>query len=185
MQSDELIRTVLEQGATKAGLIDGSSVVTDRSFRALCEANSCGVYGRCYTCPPDVGDIDDLIAKVRSYDKCLLYQLISPLEDSFDVEGMAEAARRFTAVCQKVLAALRPVMGPDAFFLTGGGCGLCKPCAKLTGEPCRHPDRAMPSLESCGVDVSRTAGRAGMKYINGQNTVTYFGAVLYTEKANA
>ena len=183
MDENKLIQTILDCGATKAGMIDVKNMVLDRSFRALCEANSCGTYGRCYTCPPDVGDIDMLMDKVRSYERAALYQLISPLEDSFDIEGMQEAGRNFTIVCQKVLSALRPSM-EGAFFLTGGGCGLCKVCGKITGEPCRHPDRAMPSLESCGVDVSRTASRAGMRYINGQNTVTYFGAVLFTETEN-
>jgi hypothetical protein len=38
----------------------------------------------------------------------------------------------------------------------------------------------MPSLEAYGVNVSKLAASAGMKYINGQNTVTYFGAVLFS-----
>jgi predicted metal-binding protein len=54
-------------------------------------------------------------------------------------------------------------------------------CAKRTDEPCRHPDLAMASLEAYGFNVSRLAAAADMKYINGQNTVTYFGAVLFKE----
>ena len=34
-------------------------------------------------------------------------------------------------------------------------------------------------LEAYGINVSRMAQTAGMKYINGTNTVTYFGAVLF------
>jgi len=41
------------------------------------------------------------------------------------------------------------------------------------------PDRAMPSLEAYGINVSLLAKTSGMKYINGANTVTYFGAVLF------
>ena len=63
--------------------------------------------------------------------------------------------------------------------LGAGGCRICPRCAKQTNEPCRHPDRATPSLEAYGVNVSTLAKTAGMKYINGQNTVTYFGAVLF------
>ena len=64
------------------------------------------------------------------------------------------------------------------------GCGLCKVCGKITGEPCRHPDRALASLESCGMDVYQTTKKTPMKYINGANTVTYFGMVLFSEKEN-
>ena len=67
----------------------------------------------------------------------------------------------------------------DALHLGVGNCGVCEKCAKLTNEPCRYPDLALPSLESYGVNVSELAKASGMKYINGQNTVTYFGAVLF------
>jgi predicted metal-binding protein len=64
--------------------------------------------------------------------------------------------------------------------LGAGGCGVCEVCAKRTGEPCRFPEKAMPSLEAYCINVSELARAAGMKYVNGQNTVTYFGAVLFT-----
>jgi hypothetical protein len=35
------------------------------------------------------------------------------------------------------------------------------------------------SLEAYGIFVAKLAEKAGMKYINGVNTVTYFGAVLF------
>jgi len=38
----------------------------------------------------------------------------------------------------------------------------------------------MPSLETYGINVSRLAPAVGMKYVNGVNTVTYFGAVLFS-----
>lgn len=43
----------------------------------------------------------------------------------------------------------------------------------------RFPDRAMSSLEAYGVNVSELAVQCGMRYINGENTVTYFGAVFF------
>ena len=67
----------------------------------------------------------------------------------------------------------------QASFISGpAGCRVCSVCAKVTGEPCRHPDMAMRSLETYGINVSLLAQEAGMRYINGQNTVTYFGAVF-------
>jgi len=64
--------------------------------------------------------------------------------------------------------------------LGAGGCGVCKTCAKRTNEPCRYPKLAMASLEAYGINVSRLAAAAEMKYTNGANTVTYFGAVLFS-----
>ena len=76
-----------------------------------------------------------------------------------------------------------PVDGVDitrVLHLGAGGCGVCERCAKQTGEPCRFPHLALASLEAYGVNVSQLAQAANMKYINGQNTVTYFGAVLFS-----
>ncbi len=184
MNEEQLVQTALDCGASKAVVIRQESIVLNAEFRAMCEANRCGVFGKCYMCPPDTGPIDECMRKIRGYDKGLFYQLIAPLEDSFDIEGMAEAKKALVRVSQRLLDALRPVLGADALHLSGGGCGLCEACAKVTGEPCRHPDRAMPSLESCGMDVYSTVKDTAMKYINGADTVTYFGMVLYHEQNN-
>ena len=55
----------------------------------------------------------------------------------------------------------------------------------MTDEPCRFPEKALPSLEAYGVDVYNTTKDTDLKYINGQNTVTFFGMVLFREKDNA
>ena len=184
MNEEQLIQTALDCGATKAAMIRQEDIVLNPELRALCEANRCGIYGKCYMCPPDVGTIEDLMARVRSYEKGLLYQTVSDLEDSFDIEGMAAAKQALTRVSQRLLDALRPLLGDNALHLAGGGCGLCAQCAKAADEPCRHPDRAMVSLESCGVDVYNTTRNTALKYVNGANTVTYFGMVLFTEPKN-
>ena len=49
-------------------------------------------------------------------------------------------------------------------FDNGGGCKNCgpKPCAILTKEPCRHPNDAMCSPESCGIDLYTTVRSLGI-----------------------
>lgn len=167
-------------GAYKAAVIETKDITLDRAFRAMCEVNSCGMYGRCWMCPPDVGDIDVLISQVARYDYALVYQTVSELEDSFDFEGMIAAKKRSYPLAQALRDVFRDRGIDKALHLGAGGCGVCETCSKQTNEPCRYPSRAMPSLEAYGVNVSRLASVAGMKYINGQNTVTYFGAVLFS-----
>lgn len=177
---DTLCRAALSYGADKAAVITTDKIVTDGAFRGMCEANRCGVYGKCWMCPPDVGDIDVLMGRIRNYTYALVYQTISELEDSYDFEGMIAAKKRSYPLAQS----LRGLFDSDSFsavlHLGAGGCGVCERCAKQTGEACRFPKLAMPSLEAYGVNVSKLAESAGMKYINGQNTVTYFGAVLFS-----
>ena len=176
---DRLAGIVLSLGAYKAAVIPVESIETDASFRAMCASNVCGNYGRNWMCPPDAGDIQDLMAAIRTYSYALVYQTVSELEDSYDFEGMMDAG----VAHNKLMIALREKLAaenlPRVLHLGAGGCRMCEVCAKRTGEPCRHPDLAVASLETYGVNVSKLAATAGMRYINGQDTVTYFGAVLF------
>ena len=92
---------------------------------------------------------------------------------------MVAAARRHAALVISVSEYAKTLPFKRHLSLGAGGCTICEKCAKKTDEPCRHPDKRIPSLEAYGVNVSKTAAAAGMKYINGQNTVTYFGGVLF------
>jgi len=177
---DELIKKVLELGAYKASVISSSQIELDRAFRDMCASNACGVYGKCYMCPPDVGDIDELMAEVGKYDYALVYQTVTELEDSFDFEGMVAAKKRTYPIAQKLRDVFKNMNIFKVLHLGAGGCGVCKTCAKRTNEPCRYPKLAMASLEAYGINVSRLAAAAEMKYTNGANTVTYFGAVLFS-----
>ena len=57
----------------------------------LCESNACGNYGRSYMCPPDVGEVETLMGRLKDYRLALVYQTVGTLEDSYDFEGMMEA----------------------------------------------------------------------------------------------
>lgn len=176
---DTVIKKAIELGAFKAAVIPASEIVTDVSFRDICAKNSCGMYGRCWTCPPDAGDINDLIEDLKKYEYMFIYQIVGNLEDSFDIEGMQECAKEHNRLAQKLRKVFADEGVTDRLHLGAGGCHMCDVCAKRTNEPCRHPDLALSSLETYGIYVAKTAEKADMKYINGQNTVTYFGAVFF------
>jgi predicted metal-binding protein len=174
-----LTESVLACGATRASVIETNLIALDPAFREMCASNACGTYGKCWMCPPDVGSIEDLMKQVGDYRYALVYQTVSELEDSFDIEGMLEARKNAGKLAQKLRSTFSIPEISTVLHLTVGGCGVCEVCAKRTGEPCRAPELAMASLEAYGVNVSKLAEAAGMKYINGKDTVTYFGAVLF------
>jgi len=175
----DLAEAVLRLGAFKAKVIDTSDISLDKSFRDMCASNACGAYGKCWMCPPDIGDIETLMAEIANYKYALVYQTVSDLEDSFDFEGMIDAKKQSYKLAQNIRGVFALPQIGTVLHLGAGGCGVCKVCAKKTNEPCRHPDLAMPSLEAYGVNVSKLATAADMKYVNGQDTVTYFAAVLF------
>ena len=178
---EDLIAAALAAGAKKAALIGGDQIVYSESFRDICEGNQCGCYGKCWVCPPEIGEIGDLISRAKAYPRGVLYQTVGTLEDSFDVEGMFAAGANHARVSCRLQDALPELLNQPFLHLGCGGCHLCDVCAKRTGEPCRHPEYALPAMEGYGIDVYNTTRATPLKYINGTDTVTYFGLVLFTE----
>ena len=177
-EPEVLKEEILRLGAKAVAVISVENISFDTAFRDMCASNACGNYGKNYMCPPDVGEIDGLIREAKTYSHAIVYQSIGLLEDSYDFEGMMGAGQFHNDLVQNVRA-LFGKYGQKALHLGAGGCRLCPVCGKKTGEPCRFPHKALASLESYGINVSKLAAQCGMRYINGENTVTYFGAALF------
>jgi len=177
-----IVRQIEEMGASRAAYVETKDIPFEKAFRSACEQNACGFYKRCWTCPPDAGSIESCMARVKVFPHAVLFQTISPLEDSYDIEGMHDAAVAHNRLTLKVQEAFRQIECAS-IVLGAGACGVCPTCTKPEGNPCRFPDLAVTSLEACGINVSELAKTCGLRYINGQNTVTYFGLLLYKEHA--
>lgn len=176
--NETLITLVLSAGADRAHVLPVSEIPFDKGLRAFCESNRCGHYNRNYACPPSVGTPDELIAQAKQYERALIVQTVSPLEDSFDFEGMMDAAARHNDLTNGLYERVKAEVGA-CLPLSAGGCGVCEKCAKIDNLPCRFPEKRISSLEAYCMNVSKLAEKCGMKYINGQNTVTYFSAILF------
>ena len=181
MENQDLVKAVLQAGATKAVILPQSQIVLSDSFRKICESNQCGGYGKCWMCPPHIGEIHALMDEVRSFPQGVWFQTIHPIEDSFDIEGMFAAGGKHAQVSVAIREAVKPLLKKTFLLLSCGGCHICESCAIRENRPCRFPDKALASLEGYGVDVYNTTKDTDLRYINGQNTVTYFGIVLFTE----
>ena len=181
MKKEIILQAVLDCDAIKAVYITQNQIVLSADFRKICKTNQCGGYGRCWMCPPYIGEIDALIEIVRSYPGAVLYQTIHDIEDSYDIEGMFAAGKKHAKTSRNIEKGLRRQNLSDYLHLSCGGCHVCEVCAKQTNEPCRFPDKALSSMEGYGVDVYNTTKDTPLKYIHGQNTVTYFGIILFKE----
>ena len=182
MDLEILKSKILSLGADKVGSTSVSNVDFEPSFRDLCKSNACGMYGQSWMCPPDIGTVGQLIKEAKSYETVVVFQTIDSIEDSYSFEEMMEAGNRLNRLARKVRDLIRGT-GLPFLCLGAGGCRFCTRCAKLDNRPCHAPDQALSSLEAYGVNVSTLAPKVGMRYINGVNTVTYFGA-LFIGKEN-
>ena len=179
---NNLIAAALQAGAFKATILSGEKIVLSESFREICRTGGCGAYGRCWVCPPYIGEIQPLMETVRSYPKALWYQSVGNIEDSFDFEGMMAAGHAHAQLSQRIQQAVEGLLPEGFLHLSCGGCHLCDKCTAIDGKPCRFPGKVLHPLEGYGVDVYQTTKDTPLKYSNGQNTVTYFGMILYKEE---
>ena len=75
---EELIKLALENGAAKAEIISVDQIITSAEFREACRQNVCGLWGKCWMCPPDVGDIEPLMAEIhiKALTYCIRLKLV-------------------------------------------------------------------------------------------------------------
>ncbi len=166
-----------ELGIHQFAFIKTSDLIFSDGVRKLCEMNSCGQYGKTWACPPGVGTLEECREKILKYENFFVFTTMHPLEDSFDFEGMEAGKVRHTEVCPAIVNLFREQYA-DLLVLSAEGCERCKTCT-YPDAPCRFPETLYPSIESYGVEVNRLAATAGINYINGANTVTYFGCIAY------
>ena len=185
LDCEKFLNAVLEGGVTKAEVIKQEQIVANKAFWEICVGNGCGRFGKYWTCPPAIGEAEELMAELRTYSHAVLYQTIGEIEDSFDIEGMGEVGRKHKETSHRVDEAVKSVMGDARFLhLSNGGCDLCARCSKEDNIPCRFPDKMIKAMEGYCIDVYKTTKTTGLKYVNGTNTVTYFGIVLFGEAEN-
>ena len=183
MEENERIRLLeaktLQLGAFRTKVIEASAVETDASFRDMCARNACGMWGKCWTCPPDIGQIDVLMAELQQYSHVLVYQTVGQLEDSYDFEGMTEAGKHHNRVAQSLRTVFAEAGISDPLHLGAGGCRVCPVCARRTGEPCRHPEKMHPCVESHGINVIPVLEEQGLQFQFGENVVTWISLLFY------
>ncbi|MDR2443027.1 MAG: DUF2284 domain-containing protein [Deltaproteobacteria bacterium] len=181
IDEEKLSLAAKELGASSSGFINVSQIVFRQEFRKLCEANRCGSYDRGWMCPPAVGDIEELIEGVKKRSRAMVFSSVGKLVDSFDYKGMVACGQNFAKLVQKMTVKVASEWLDNEILVLGAGpCRVCEKCAYLDNQSCLHPEQAVMSLEANGVDVGQLAKLAGLKYNNGPNTVTYFGAVFFT-----
>ena len=108
---------------------------------------------------------------LAKYKSGIIVQSMQELEDSFDIEGLAELGERHGKNFQKLLKRLREDY-PGLLALGTGGCNTCKKCT-YPDEPCRFPDRLTYSMEGFGLFVNKVCKDNGLEYNHGRDTMTY------------
>jgi len=169
----ELFEQAVKGRAFEYAVIPVAGIVFSSELYETCATNVCGNYNKCWTCPPAVGSLETQKEKITAFSSAFVFTTKSDLEDCFDYEGMMKAKKqhdRLTLEMHERFGASNPVYG-------AGRCPVCENCAYP--RPCRFPDKRVSSIEAAGINVTELSRLAGLRYNNGENTVTYFSMILF------
>lgn len=122
-------------------------------FLDLC--GQCGNYGCRWGCPPFDFDAEALLRKYK-YARIVACKII-PSDRNLPIERTHEFLLPERTRLERELLEMERTGGGLALTF-GGKCLYCEEeeCARISGEPCRHPDKVRPSLEALGFDLSKT-----------------------------
>jgi len=146
--SDKQLCDLVEKkaGVIEARMISPADVETAAWVRLKCQFG-CDGYGLCLVCPPFTPTPEQMRKVLDGYKRAVLIHF----EPDADAKAIVANLERqiFLLGCWK------------AFGLGAGPCYFCKEC-DIEQKQCRHPERARPSMEACGIDVFSTVKKVGL-----------------------
>ena len=175
----DLVQLAIEHGFSPAAEFDPKVLEARQDVRAMCEEDKCHAYAKNWTCPPFCGTVEECQEKMHSYNKAVLLQTEGKLTKVIDWLGYIEFGKKHNDLLYSFADTARELY-PGCLILGGGGCRMCTKCAHP--KPCRHPDKAISSMEGYGLLVSRVCEAAGLPYYYGEKTITYCACILYNEQ---
>lgn len=157
------INKAIELGAREAKIIPAESIATAPWVRLKCQFG-CGGFNSSCCCPPHTPTPEQTRSVIDCYRKALLAHF----------DGV-------TGVTKVIVKLEREIFLSGYYKALGFGAGPCNICKECPGDWCRHPEKARPSMEGCGIDVYATARAAGYPIEvvkNRKCEENYYGLVL-------
>lgn len=176
MTYEELAEYAQASGFTFWGQLDVSTISLKPEVRDMCAANSCGRYGKSWSCPPGCGTLEQCRQRLKDYTVGILVQTCGDVEDGFDFESMVEIEKAHKEHFYAMHRALSEA-GKEALAIGAGSCTLCKECT-YPNAPCRFPNKAVASMEAYGMLVVEICKANQMRYYYGSNKMAYTSCFL-------
>jgi predicted metal-binding protein len=181
----DFLKIACELGATDARIFDAQDIVVDERVRLKCCVPVCRNYNVSLMCPPNVMPLNEFRGVLARFKKALLVQiaynvpdwmldrihaakdLAALYNDETYLNGWEQTylvhKNTLNAIADRIEAAAFKAGLKYATALSAGKCTLCEACAG-TGNPCRNPYKARPSMEAMGIDVGETARKARLPF---------------------
>ena len=103
---------------------------------------------------------------------------ITEVSDIADIEESLSTRADHEEVTNQV-GVLLEAQGVKPYIRSTEACAICDRCAILDDEPCRHPGKMHPCVESHGINVIPVLEQCGMEFQYGQNVVTWISLLFF------
>ena len=157
--------------------IDPRQLEFNQRIRWICE-HECPMYGKTWACPPGVGTVEHCAGKCRNFDNCLMIATITEVEDIADIQQTLATRPEHEEITNQV-GAFMEEQGVKPYILSTEACAICQRCAIEDGQPCRHPDKMHPCVESHGINIIPVLEEQGICFQYGENVVTWISLLFY------
>ena len=161
---DEFCELARKLGAKDAKIVAAKDVFTAQWTRLKCQFG-CGGYGSSSMCPPHSPSPEETRKVLDGYESALLVHFGDSNSD----------------VSEVIVELERKVFLSGFYKALGLGAGPCELCSACDFDDCKYPEKARPSMEASGIDVFKTARKAGFPIevlTSTRREGNYYGLVL-------
>lgn len=166
----------MEYPILQYAVLKTSQVSFQERVRIICE-QECPRYGTSWSCPPAVGTVEECKARCLDFENLFVFSTIAEVNDITNLEETLATRREHEQITREVEKVFQRRFG-ETLTLSTESCDLCGRCA-YPNEPCRHPEKMFPCVESYGILVTDLAQLGELEFMNGANVVTWFSVIFY------
>ncbi|CCQ91369.1 conserved hypothetical protein [Nitrospina gracilis 3/211] len=147
VSSSQMIQEAEALGSARAKVIPVHEITLGHWVRLRCQFG-CSFFNQRHTCPTFTPTSDEMGDILLSYRRAMMVEA----SNSADVHALV--------LCLE--SRLREKGFFKAFGMGALPCDLCEVCTIESN--CKYPDRARPTLQACGIDVSQTLLNIGWDF---------------------
>lgn len=181
--TEKLLQIAKEKGFSQASVIPTSEFVFVPKYRAYCEENRCGNYGKNYACPPYCGTVEEMHQRTNGYAWALVLKSDHVVKNALDGAETKELKKMHNTLTRELTKRLREEnLIEDGLSIMAGPCNFCPVCKMRSGEPCPFETKRFSCLSAYCIDVGHLASSAGMALSWDMNRVSFFSMYLFQER---
>ena len=157
--------------------IDPEKLEFSDRVRWVCE-HECPRYRKTWACPPAVGTVETCRCRCLAFESCLMIATAAEVTSLSNMEETLATRPAHEEITDQV-GRLLEEQGVKPYILSTEACAVCEHCAYLDGQPCRHPEKMHPCVESHGINLIPTLEEKGIAFQFGGNVVTWVSLLFY------